>query len=150
MTRFVDHITIDGKTYYTGTVFYVYGYWVGSMFDNFEVTFIAYDTEYQKVRFEDNGMGGIGPHRGGGCTLEQFKKKIISVKEAKNERVKCPEKKRRPEMQIDGMFEGWVAYIVAMAVSAIFKDVIGLWVLWSWIFFSWRHSQIEKKGYYYE
>lgn len=43
MTRFVDHITIDGKTYYTGTVFYVYGYWAGSMFDNFEVTFIAYD-----------------------------------------------------------------------------------------------------------
>ena len=53
-------------------------------------------------------------------------------------------------MQIDGMFEGWLLYIVAMAVSAIFKDVILFWGLWSWIFFSWRQGKIAKEGYYYE
>ena len=82
--RYVDHITIDGKTYYTGTVFLTSGTWAGVWFDDFEVTFVAYDTEYKKVCFEENGMGGSGPHRNGRCTLEQFKKKIKSVKAEKH------------------------------------------------------------------
>lgn len=148
--RYVDHITIDGKTYHTGTVFIVPGYYARHIYDNFEATFIAYDTEYHKVCYEMSGFAGNGPYRQGRCTLEQFEKKIISVKEEKNEHVKCPVKKRHPEMQMDGMFEAWILYIVAMVVSVIFNDRIGLWLLWSLVFFGWRHGKIEKEGFYYE
>lgn len=144
--RYVDHITIDGKTYYTGTVFIIPG---GSypFYGNCEASFICYEPEYDKVTYHIDEFGHIYNRRD---FLTSFKKRIISVKEEKNERVKCPVKKRKKELNIDGMFEGWLLYIVAMAVSTIFKDNVGLWALWSFTFFTWRAGKIEKEGYYYE
>lgn len=64
--------------------------------------------------------------------------------------VKPPVLKQRPDSQIDGLLIGWLWYIVLMAVSTIFYDRIGLWALWTFLFFSWRHSKIEKEGKYYD
>jgi hypothetical protein len=146
MNKYVDHVTINGETYYTGTVFLTSGMYL-SYPHNWEETFVAYDPKSDYVHYILHRFTG---EINGSCPREMFAKNIISVLDKKNERVKCPEKKKRPEMQIDGMFDGWLLYIVAMAVSTIFKGNIWYWVLWTFIFCNWRAKKIEKEGYYYE
>lgn len=146
MNKYVDHITINGETYYTGTVFLVKGMYL-SYPHNYEATFVYYDPERNYVRYI---LHRFGDRVDVSYPKDTFERIVISVMDKKDATVKCPEKKRRPEMQIDGMFDGWVLYIVLMAVFSIFKDNIGIWCLLSYYFFSWRHKKIEKEGYYYE
>lgn len=49
------------------------------------------------------------------------------------------------EMKKDDISIGWIAYIAIMAISTIFKENIGLWILWTVVFFVWRHSKLYKE-----
>jgi hypothetical protein len=64
--------------------------------------------------------------------------------------IKPPVIKQKSDSQIDGLAAGWLWYIFLMVASVIFNDVIGLWILWSFIFFTWRSDKIKKEGFYYE
>lgn len=138
-----DHFVFEGKTYYTGTVFKVKEYEYPFGICEKEAAFIAYNPEYKMLEFQ------VGPQRKG-QRPDMLKSWIVSVTDKKNERVRCPVRKKRDELQIDGMLIGWMWYIVLMAVATIFNGRIGLWGLISWIFFSWRAKKIEKEGYYIE
>lgn len=67
-----------------------------------------------------------------------------------NPTIKPPVLKQRQDSQIDGLVIGWMWYILLMVISVIFNDRIGLWALWTFIFFSWRFDKIKKEGFYYE
>lgn len=54
------------------------------------------------------------------------------------------------DTQIDGLTLAWMWYIFLMAISLIFNARLGLWILISVIFFSYRSNKIKKEGSYYE
>ena len=58
--------------------------------------------------------------------------------------------KTKKDFQIDGLFLGWMWYIFLMLISVIFNGAIGLWILISIVFFSWRAKKIKREGTYIE
>lgn len=136
--RFQNYFEYEGKKYYTGTVMIVHN-WKARQ----EATFICYDTEqdlyiYQieqcKCRMHEDG----------------FYDSIIEITDRVNNWVHIPKEKMRKECHIDGLMYGWVWYIFLMVVSTIFNDRIGLWIIWSVVFFAYRKNKIEKEGHYIE
>ena len=51
------------------------------------------------------------------------------------------------ELNIDGLLIAWIWYIFIMAVAIIFKDCIGIWILASVVFFSYRKRKLNERGY---
>lgn len=133
-----NYFTVNGKQYYTGTVFIVNNYGKQT-----EASFICYDTDKKKYIYKIKD-----------CTWqvhdELFWKNFISITDKNDSRARMPVTKTRKDTEIDGLFIGWVWYIFLMAISSIFKDAVGLWILISVIFFSWRHDKIKKEGTYIE
>lgn len=138
-----NHFVWKGKTYYTGTVFVVREFKYPHGAYEKEATFIAYNPEYNKVEFQ------IGPQRHS-RPLKSVNTWIVSATDKRDERVRCPTVKQKSDSEIDGLFVGWIWYIVLMAISTIFYDRIGLWILISVIFFTWRAKKIKEEGTYIE
>lgn len=133
-----NYFIVDGKEYYTGTVFIVNSYGKQT-----EASFICYDIDRKKYIYKIKD-----------CTWqvyeELFWKNFVSVTDKNDSRVRIPVTKTRKDSEIDGLFIGWMWYIFLMAISSIFKDAVGLWILISVVFFSWRHDKIKKEGTYIE
>lgn len=138
-----DYFVFEGKTYYTGTVFKVKEYHYPYGVCEKEAIFVAYNPNYNHVKFQVGSQGHLK-------RPDMLKGWIVSVTNKIDATVKSPVLKKKKDSEIDGLVTGWLWYIVLMAVSTIFNDRIGLWGLWCWIFFSWRHEKIQKEGYYYE
>ena len=77
-------------------------------------------------------------------------KNLVSITDKIDTSVHSPVEKKMKDTQIDGLFLGWMWYIFLMIISVIFKDAIGLWILWSVVFFTWRKNKIKKEGTYIE
>ena len=133
-----NYFIVDGKEYYTGTVFIVNDYGKQT-----EASFICYDIDRKKYIYKIKD-----------CTWqvyeELFWKNFVSVTDKNDSRVRIPVTKTRKDSEIDGLFIGWIWYIFLMAISSIFKGAVGLWILISVVFFSWRHDKIKKEGTYIE
>lgn len=81
---------------------------------------------------------------------DNFFNTIISITDKKDNSVSGPVTKKLKDRDIDGLFLGWLWYIFLMAISTIFKDAIGLWILISVVFFRWRSKKIKEEGTYTE
>jgi hypothetical protein len=133
-----DYFIHNGTKYYTGTVIIVKN---GK--DTTEASFIYYDEEWNKYCYKIKDCKyHVYP--------EFFEDVFVDVTDKIDERVRMPQVKRKREMNINGMFEGWVWYILLMALSTIFKANVVLWILWSHLFFSWRNKKIKEEGTYIE
>lgn len=133
-----NYFDVNGKRYYTGTIFIV-----NNMGKHVEATFICYnDAQSTYVyKIED-------------CTWRASEKafwtKFVSVTNKRNDKAHIPVVKAKKDLDIDGLFIGWMWYIFLMFVSVIFKDVIVLWILISIVFFNWRSKKIKEEGTYIE
>lgn len=133
-----NYFIVDDKKHYTGTVFLI-------KLHNYpeEASFICCDEETNAYFFQI----GICKWQ---MSEQQFRQCFISITNKVDSAVSMPVVKKMKDSQVDGLFEGWVLYIVAMVTTAIFNERIGLWILWSYLFFSWRNNKIKKEGTYVE
>ena len=133
-----DYFEINGKKYYTGTVFVV-----NHIGKQKEASFICYDENEERYVY-----------RIGICTMrvhaEYFWTTFIRVTNKQDDSVHMPIVRQRRDCDINGLFLGWIWYIFLMLVSILFKDVIGLWIFISIVFFKWRSEKIKKEGTYIE
>lgn len=138
-----NYFEYKGKKYYTGTIFIMNDHG-----RQIEAAFICYnmDTEKYIYKVKNNTIDGCR------CTVYEkyFYNHFVSVTDKVDNAVHMPIVKQFKDTQIDGLFLGWVWYIFLMIISTIFKDAIGLWILWSVVFFSWRKKKIKEEGTYIE
>lgn len=138
-----NYFEYNGKKYYTGTIFIMK---VSKML--YEYTFVCYNVDYKALlcKSANNQQArSLVP-----IWESVFNKNLVSITNKIDTSVHHPVEKKMKDTQIDGLFLGWMWYIFLMAVSTIFKDAIGLWILWSVVFFSWRKKKIKKEGTYIE
>lgn len=138
-----NYFVYNGKQYYTGTIF------IASEHDKqIDAIFICYniDTENYIYKVKNKTIDGCK------CIAHEkyFYDHLVSVTDKVDNTIHMPVVKQFKDSQIDGLFLGWVWYIFLMIISVIFKNAIGLWILWSVVFFSWRHNKIKKEGNYIE
>lgn len=133
-----NYFVVNGKKYYTGTVFIV-----ENMGKQVEASFICNDVEHSRYVYKiKDCIWRVTP--------EHFQQSFISVTDKIDDKVHMPVTKTKKDMEIDGLFLGWLWYIFLMAVATIFKGNIGLWILISIVFFSWRAKKIKEEGTYIE
>jgi hypothetical protein len=133
-----NYFVIDGKKYYTGTIFIV-----NDIGNQTEASFICYDTERSRYVYKiKDCIHHVDP--------KTFNTRFISVTDKFDYKIRMPVTKVMKDDEIDGLFLGWIWYIFLMATSTIFKGAIGLWCLISIVFFSWRKKKIEEEGTYIE
>ena len=53
----------------------------------------------------------------------------------------------KEQMDIPGLCLAFVWYIIVMFVAVIFNDRVGIWLIASLIFFSYRNNKLRKAGY---
>lgn len=133
-----NYFNINGKIFYTGTVFIIQD--VGKQK---EASFICYDTSRSEFVYKIQNCRWHSRDK-------YFWKHFINVTDKIDKNVHMPTYKQRRDVEIDGLFLGWVWYIFLMLISVIFKDAIGFWILISVIFFSWRSKKIKEEGTYVE
>ena len=136
--QFRDYFIYNGKKYYSGTVIIV-----KERGQNVEASFICYDEDQNKYIYVINDCKHY-------VYPKFFEDVLVEVTDKVDGSVHMPQAKQKKDMKIEGLFEGWVLYIVLMAVSTIFVCNVGLWILWSYLFFSWRKKKIEEEGTYIE
>lgn len=134
----VNYIVINGKQYYTGTVFMLD--FRGKVQ---EAVFICAIPEPNRVVCKISDMRWI-------LSAKDFNKSFVEITNKMDSSVRAPVKKTMKDCEIDGLFIGWLWYIFLMAISTIFKDAIGLWIFISVVFFTWRDKKIKEEGTYYE
>lgn len=74
----------------------------------------------------------------------QYSNKMETYQSSQNVNKKI---KLTDEFKIDGLFIAWVWYIFIMAVATIFYSRIGIWILASIVFFSYRNKKLREAGY---
>lgn len=140
--RCVNYFIVDGKKYYTGTVFKTKHYG--------DAAFVcAYDlrgTQYMNHVYVIYKLVSTGGERW--TPAEMFQNEFVCITGAVDNEAKMPQTKHLKDSQIDGLALGWLWYIFLMAIATIFKANIGLWILISVVFFTWRHNKIQEEGTY--
>ena len=135
---FQDYFILDGKKYYTGTIFIV-----KDNFEESEATFVCYDTERQMYVYK---LEHVMCH----VYQERFYNCIVRVTNNVDNNVHFPETKTLPDKCINGLLLGWLWYIFLMVIATIFKGNVILWIIISCVFFDWRKKKVEKEGHYIE
>ena len=139
LSKCVNNFVVDGKKYYTGTCFKVKE--LGGVVDAvFVCTYYASRTYI--VYKVPNGQRFSPP--------SVFCKDFVCLTNTVDNAVQMPKTKHMRDRDINGLPLGWLWYIFLMAISTIFKDAIGLWILISVVFFSWRAKKIQEEGTYIE
>ena len=133
-----NYIIVNGKKYYSGAIFIIREHG-----RNKEAVYIGYDSKYNTYHFRIDGKR---------CTmrLKSFQEYLVDTTIRVDTNVCQPETKRINEFKIDGLLLGWIWYIFLMAISTIFKERAGLWILISATFFDWRFRKIKEEGTYIE
>lgn len=136
---FRNYFDYNGERYYTGTVFIIKHVAKGTA----EATFVCYDTERRRYVYKIEDKKCF-------WNEQAFYRDIVKVTSRVNNTVNFPQTSKIKDSQINGLALGWMWYIFLMAIVTIFKDNIGLWIIISIIFFSWRAEKIKKEGTYIE
>lgn len=133
-----NYFVVNGNKYYTGSIFVV-----KNMGKLTEASFLYYDTDRQRYIYKINDCR---------CDVDynHFWKTFVSVTDKVNDTVRMPVIKARKEIEIDGMFIGWLWYIFLMLISSICNGAVVLWALISAVFFKWRAKKIQEEGTYVE
>ena len=135
---FLNYCIVNGEKYNTGTVFIL----------DFngkyrEASFVCNIPEKGRYRCKIDGATWF-------ISEKDFQKRIVKIADKIDASVHMPVTKTRKDIEIDGLFLGWLWYIFLMAISIIFKGNIILWILISWCFFSLRNKKIKEEGTYNE
>jgi hypothetical protein len=133
-----DYCVVNGEKYNTGTIFIID--WNGR---HREAAFICYFPEKQYYKLKIDNTTWI-------ITEKDFQKKLVTTTNKKDSHVRAPVVKTQKDAEISSLFLGWAWYIFFMAVGAIFKNAIVVWILVSVIFFDWRKGINKKEGTYIE
>lgn len=139
LNKFANGIIIGEKVYFSGQVFIV-----RYMGKEMEAAFICVDKEKLWVYIQL--MDWKYNHR---LTLKSFQELnniLIGVTDKVNPHVHCPKCVIPKDSEIPGLPLAWAWYIFLMAISTIFKDAIGLWILYSVVFFGYRHGKRKTAG----
>lgn len=134
-----NYFIVDGKKYYTGTVFIIKNHKGIPV----EASFVYYDVDQKLYVYK------IGECRHM-WSDKYFWSWFVGITDRVDNSVHMPVVKTMKDREVDGLFIGWVWYIFLMLVSAIFNDAIGLWIFISVVFFSWRSKKIKEEGTYIE
>ena len=138
--RCINYFTVNGRRYYTGTVFFVkeFGKVVEAVFvcctDFMKHTHIVYKIK-GKTYFTEASM---------------FAKQLVRITDAVDDKVQMPRTQHLKDSQINGLPLGWLWYIFLMGLATIFKGNIVLWIFISVVFFNWRSKKIKEEGTYIE
>lgn len=135
---FQNYFIVNGGKYYTGTIFIT-----NCNGKHVEAEFVCYDVKHKRFVYKINKCIWRSDDK-------NFWRKFISLTDKKCLNTHMPTTKTKKDLEIDGLFLGWVWYIFLMSVSIIFKDAIGLWTLISIVFFGWRAKKIKEEGTYIE
>ena len=135
-SRFQNFFVHNGQKHYTGTIFIVDNYGKHS-----EACFICYDTQYSKYIYKING-----------CTWraheDYFRRMFIELTGRIDPTAQLPQVKKRNDLDIGGMFEGWLIYIFLSIICFIAKGGFLYFIFVSIVFFVWRANKIKKEGTY--
>lgn len=140
--RYSNYFIVDNVKYYTGTVFVMQR----ESSKPIEATFICYDNQIQKYCFQPHNSN-CKRHWADHYTMNEW---FVCVTDKIDTTARMPVERTFNDRFIEWLPLGWCWYIFLMALSILFKDCIGLWILISVVFFSWRHNKIKKEGTYYE
>ncbi len=127
-----NYFVINGTQHFTGTIFIV-----KHMGKEKKASFVYYDTDSNKYVYQIDDCKYY-------ASEANFNNAFIRIIGTIDNNVYIPTLVTEKDFEIDGMFIGWIWYIFLMLVSFIFKDAIGLWILISIIFFSWRYTKKQK------
>jgi hypothetical protein len=107
-------------------------------------TFLYFDTETNKYVVDIYGR----THE---YTEEIFYNMLRRIPVERNNIIKEDHAQKthtaKDELNIDGLLIAWMWYIFIMAIAFIFYDRIGLWILTSIVFFSYRNKKLKEEGY---
>ena len=133
-----NYFVVNGVKYYIGSIFIT-----KDMGKHVEASFLYYDTEKKRYIYKiKDCLWNVD--------YNHFWRTFVCVTDKINENVHMPTVKTKNDIEINGLFIGWVWYIFLMGLSIIFKGAIVFWILYSVIFFKWRAKKIKKEGTYVE
>ena len=132
------YFIVNGAKYHTGSIFII-----KDMGKNVEASFLYYDTDKQRYFYKIKDCVWNVDNK-------NFWRMFVSTTDKRDESMRAPTTKTKNDIEIPGLFIGWVWYIFLMAISVIFNGAIFFWILYSVIFFKWREKKIKEEGTYVE
>lgn len=135
----------NGEKYNSGTIIIlrVFSCVSRSLCDT-NATFLYFDTETNK--YIVNIYGKVHEY-----TEENFYKILRRVPVERANIVKEDYEPKShtatDELNLDGLLIAWMWYIFIMVVAFIFYDRVGIWILASVVFFSYRNKKLKEEGY---
>lgn len=135
-----DYFIYNEKQYCTGTKIKIR---VCNNYGMCPITarFIEYDTNTKTYYFED--MNGV-PYKYSEHGWNSF---FLCVYGEHKKANTDKEYTFDNELNIDGMINAWLWYIVLIAISTILKGNVFYWVIISYVFFKYRNEKLRKAGY---
>lgn len=140
-----NYFIYNGRQYYSGTVIVIrwFSYLSRSVCDT-NAKFLHFDTEANKYFVEIYGKTYE-------YTSEEFHRDFRGIYGEQSNVTKkqiMPKKHTfSDELNIDGLLIAWIWYVFIMAVAVIFYDRIGIWIVASIMFFSYRNRKLKEAGY---
>lgn len=143
-----NYFVYNDKTYYSGTIVLIKKVDCAGITRPTEATFMYYDTDKDRIVYQLGACTNIYPSK-------MFFDILIDVTEKKDEVMikraeQAVEAAMKPmtfkeEINVNGMLNAWIWYIVIMLVATIFNERIGLWALATIVFFSYRNNKLSGK-----
>lgn len=140
-----EYFIHNGRKYNAGTVIVIqqFNIYSCSLCDT-KAIFQYYDTDKNMYAFKIDNKTEF-------CSEQDFKKLFRGIyEEICNPKFCCSQPKEwsfKRELEIEGVLLAWIWYVFIMAVALIFNDRIGIWILTSVVFFSYRNRKLKEAGY---
>lgn len=117
-----------------------------------EIIFEWYVPDGDMYVFKYKGKNGIV---GSGMRGDEFRQYLLCPTNKKNESVVREHQIKMEsnqltlgkELQIDGLFFGWMWYLVLMGITFIFNGFYFYWAAISFCFFVYRYGKLKEEGY---
>ena len=138
--RCVNYFIVDGKKYYTGTVFKTKHYG--------DAAFVCtYYPKHMKGVYIVYRIISTGQERW--TPVDMFKEDVfVCITGAVDSETKMPKTKYMKDSDINGLSIGWLWYITLMLFGVIIKGCVIWWIFISIVFFSWRYKKVHEEGTY--
>lgn len=140
-----EYFIYNGKRYLAGTLIYVK--WVNHLTCTLcktLATFCSYNPDNKTYIFEIDGYKYT-------YSEKDFYDILCGIYgETSSNLISYPRIKQltfEKELAINGLLIAWIWYIFIMAVAIIFKDCIGIWIIASIVFFTYRNKKLKEAGY---
>lgn len=146
-----NYFIYNGQYYKAGAIIIVHQLdYIAACNRETEATFLYYDTKSNRIAIQIKRCTHY-------YTIEMFKNIFVRATDKTNMTLVDQEDTRfamqnrektfQDELNINGLLIAWIWYIFIMAISIIFKDCIGIWVLASFVFFNYRNRKLKEAGH---